>query len=333
MNVFQLRNKRGMYLRFLDYGGAIIELQVPDCHEQYDNVVLGFKDFEDYARPQPYFGAIVGRYSGRIRNARFELDGTEYQLSANNGKNSLAGGFKGFDKAIWQVEASASSARLTYTSVDGEEGYPGNLSVIVTYSLTEDNELRIDYEATTDKPTVLNLTNHSYFNLAGEGNGSIEGHVLTIHSDQVLEVDQELIPTGTILSVEGTPLDFRQAVTIGARIRSSHPLIRHAKGYDHSYLFKSSGELSPVARAYDPGSGRSMEVLTTEPSLAFYTGNFLDGSFVGASGRQYRQGDAFTLEPRHLPDSPNQPSFPSSVLRPGEQYRATTIYRFSTDAV
>lgn len=333
MNVYQLKNASGISIKFLDYGGAVTEILAPDRYGRLSNVVLGFDDPQQYLKPQPYFGAIVGRYSGRISNARFELDGAIYELSANNGKNSLAGGFKGFDKVFWHVEEAGSCARLSYTSADGEEGFPGTLRTTVTYTLTDNNEFRIDYEATTDKATVLNLTNHSYFNLAGEGNGSVEGHLLTIQSDRVLEVDAELIPTGRILSVEGTPLDFRQATAIGARIRSSHPLIRNAKGYDHSYVLSGGPELAFAARAYEPTSGRTMEVWTTEPSMAFYTGNFLDSSMIGASGRQYRQGDAFTLEPRRLPDSPNQPTFPSTVLRPSEVFSATTVYRFHTDAV
>jgi aldose 1-epimerase len=332
MNIYELYNDRGSSVKFLDYGGAITEINVADRYGKINNVVLGFRDYNDYYKPQPYFGALVGRYSGRIAKARFTLDGIEYQLSANNGRNSLAGGFKGFDKAHWDVKASPDSASLTYVSADGEEGYPGNLRTVVTYSLTNDNELRIDYEATTDKTTVLNLTNHSYFNLAGDGAGTIEDHILTIHSDQVLEVDEELIPTGKILSVEGTPLDFRKAMPIGARIRSSHPLICHARGYDHSYIINQTRELNPVARVHEPSSGRIMEVFTSEPSIAFYTGNFLDSTLVGAAGRQYRQGDAFTLEPRHLPDSPNHPDFPTTVLRPGEVFKSTTIYKFTTDA-
>jgi len=333
MKVYQLRNNRGLSMKFLNYGGAVMALYVPDRFGRIDSVVLGFENPEDYGRPQPYFGALIGRFSGRIRNARFTLEGVEYQLSANNGKHSLAGGFKGFDKVYWEVETLAPNvARLTYLSPDGEEGYPGNLKTIVTYSLTDDNEFRIDYEATTDKTTVLNLTNHSYFNLSGDGSGTIEDHVLTIYADQVLEVDEELIPTGRIFPVEGTPLDFRQAMPIGARIRSAHPLIRSARGYDHSYILKhQDGELMLAARVYDPRSGRIMEVLTTEPSIAFYSGNFLDATLVGSAGRLYRQGDGFCLEPRHLPDSPNHPHFPSTVLRPGERFVATTIYRFNTD--
>lgn len=333
MDVYQLSNDRGTTVKFIGYGGAITEINVADRFGRRSNVVLGFRDLKDYYKPQPYFGALIGRYAGRIREARFSLEGTEYRLSANNGKNSLAGGFKGFDKAQWNVEMHADRARLTYVSQDGEEGYPGNLTTTVTYSLTNENEFRLDYEATTDKTTVLNLTNHSYFNLAGDGAGTIENHILTIHSDKVLEVDEALLPTGRILPVEGTPLDFRQAMPIGARIRSAHPLTRNAKGYDHSYLInQAGGAVTHVARVHEPSTGRIMDVLSSEPSLAFYSGNFLDGAFIGAAGRQYRQGDAFCLEPRRLPDSPNQPAFPSTVLRPGECFQATTIYKFSTDA-
>lgn len=330
--IFSLTNSVGSSLEFLAWGGCVKAINVADREGRFANVVLGFATIDEYLRDHPYFGAIVGRFSGRIARARFSLDGREYVLSANNGRNHIAGGKVGFDKRMWDVEVlSASSARLRYVSEDGEEGFPGTLSVAVTYTLTEANEFRLDYEAVTDKPTVLNLTNHSYFNLGGEGNGSVEDHVVTIRGSRVIEVDAELIATGRFLDVAGTPLDFREPHAIGARIRSSHPLTRFAKGYDCSFLLDGGPDLRPVARAVHPGSGRVLEVETTEPSLAFYSGNFLDGSLVGASGRQYRQGDAFTLEPRHLPDSPNHANFPSTVLRPGDTYRATTLYRFSTD--
>ncbi|MBB3594906.1 aldose 1-epimerase [Rhizobium sp. BK529] len=330
--LYHLTNSRGISVEFLDHGGSIKSVKVPDRRGAMANVVLGFATEEEYHRDHPYFGALVGRFSGRIARAQFTLDGKQYSLSANTGRNHIAGGFSGFDKKLWNVDLlSNASARLTYRSVDGEEGFPGNLQVAVSYTVTEENALQIDYEATTDKPTVLNLTNHSYFNLTGEGSGSVERHVLTVKADSVIEVDSELIATGRFLSVEGTPLDFRQPQEIGARIRSNHPLTRFAKGYDCSYVLDGGGALRHVANVYDPVSGRILDVETTEPSLAFYSGNFLDGSLIGATGRQYRQGDAFTLEPRHLPDSPNQPTFPSTVLRPGETFRATTVYRFSND--
>ncbi|MBF2714049.1 galactose mutarotase [Agrobacterium vitis] len=331
--LYKLQGRSGLSVEFLDIGGCVKSIITPDRSGHAANVVMSFATEAEYHRDHPYFGALVGRFSGRIAKARFALDGVEYSLSANNGRNHIAGGAQGFDKKIWSVEVlSESSAKLTYSSPDGDEGYPGKLDVSVTYSVTNDNEFQIDYEAITDKPTVLNLTNHSYFNLGGEGSGTVEGHVLTVNADKVIEVDDELIPTGRILDVVETPLDFRTPHTIGARIRSGHPLTKFAKGYDCSFVLDGSKNLRVVARAYDPVTGRILDVQTTEPSLAFYSGNFLNGSLIGASGRQYRQGDAFTLEPRHLPDSPNQPSFPTTTLRPGERYEATTIYRFSTDS-
>ncbi|MCM2435807.1 aldose epimerase family protein [Agrobacterium rosae] len=331
--LYKLQGRSGLSVEFLDIGGCVKSIVTPDRSGHAANVVMSFATEAEYHRDHPYFGALVGRFSGRIAKAKFSLDGVEYALSVNNGRNHIAGGSRGFDKQIWRVEMlSESSARLTYSSPDGDEGYPGKLDVSVTYSVTDDNEFRLDYEAVTDKPTVLNLTNHSYFNLGGEGSGTVEGHVLTINADRVIEVDDELIPTGRVLDVMGTPLDFRNPHTIGARIRSDHPLTKFAKGYDCSFVLDDKTELRSVARAYDPATGRILDVQTTEPSLAFYSGNFLDGSLIGASGRQYRQGDAFTLEPRHLPDSPNHESFPTTILRPGERFEATTIYRFSTDS-
>jgi aldose 1-epimerase len=329
--IYTLRNARGSTVRFLERGGSIMSIEVPDRAGAFANVVLGLADEADYERPHPYLGALVGRYSGRIARARFSLDGREVVLAANNGRNHIAGGSVGFDKRLWMVEQSSTSgAVLSYVSPDGEEGFPGTMSVRVGYALSEDDALTISYEATSDAPTVINLTNHSYFNLAGEGSGSIEGHILTIDSERVIEIDEELIPTGRFLAIEGTPLDFRRPRPIGQEIRSNHPLTRFARGYDCSYVLRDGHELRQVAKVVEPESGRCLVVETTEPSLAFYSGNFFDGSLIGASGRQYRQGDGFTLEPRHLPDSPNHPQFPSAVLRPGETYRATTVYRFSS---
>ncbi len=328
-----LTNGHGLRVEFLDLGGCIKSISTPDRQGEFANVVLGFATEDEYHRDHPYFGALVGRFSGRVANAQFELDGQLYELSANNGRHHIAGGKRGFDKQSWNVKIlSDSAARLNYTSPDGEEGFPGKLDVQVTYRVTDDNVFQLDYLATTDRPTVLNLTNHSYFNLSGEGSGSVEGHVLTVDSAKVIEVDSELIATGRFLDVAGTPLDFRTPHSIGSRIRSGHPLTKFAKGYDCSFVFAEANGVRKVATAYDPASGRILEVETTEPSMAFYSGNFLDGSLIGASGRQYRQGDAFTLEPRHLPDSPNQPAFPTTVLRPGDRFEATTRYRFSTDS-
>ncbi|WP_331371355.1 aldose epimerase family protein [Sinorhizobium chiapasense] len=337
VNLYTLTNDRGASVKFIAYGGIITAINVPDRWGKLDNIVLGFKELADYESKNPYFGALIGRYGNRIGGAKFALDGTQYQLAANNGPNSLHGGSKGLDKVVWAVEplanVSGAAARLGYTSKDGEEGYPGTLTVQVVYTLTNDNELRIDYEATTDKPTVVNLTSHSYFNLAGDGTGGIGDHILTINADRYTPVDATLIPTGELASVTGTPFDFRQGTPIGARIRSNHPQMVYGRGYDHNYVLNRSGSgLSLAARVYEPRSGRIMEISTTEPGVQFYSGNFLDSTLVGPTGQQYRQTDGFCLETQHFPDSPNKPSFPTTVLKPGETLRSTTIHKFSTDA-
>lgn len=328
---YALSNGRGFVVRFLETGGSVTEIWAADRNGVRANVVLGLPRDEDYEGDHPYFGALVGRFSGRIGEGRFSLDGVDYQLSRNSGRHHIAGGFSGFDKKRWTVDAAGPrSAELRLVSADGEEGFPGRLDVLVRYSVGETDVLRIDYEATTDRPTVLNLTNHSYFNLGGEGTGTVEDHLVCIRSGQVIETDAELVATGALLPVEETPLDFRRPRRIGDGLRSDHPLTRFARGYDCSYVLEGTG-LRPVASAHHPASGRAMTVSTTEPSLAFYTGNFLDGSILGRSRRQYRQGDAFTLEPRHLPNSPNLPHFPTTVLRPGETYRASTLYSFAIE--
>lgn len=337
VDLYTLTNDKGASVKFIAYGGIITAINVPDRWSKLDNIVLGFKELADYESKNPYFGALIGRYGNRIGGARFTLDGTQYQLAANNGPNSLHGGSKGFDKAVWAVEqltnASGAAARLSYTSKDREEGYPGTLTVQVVYTLTNDNELRIDYEATTDKPTVVNLTSHSYFNLAGDGRGGIGDHILTINADSYTPVDATLIPTGEIASVTGTPFDFRQGMPIGTRIRSNDPQMVYGRGYDHNYVLNRSGSgLSLAARVYEPRSGRIMEISTTEPGVQFYSGNFLDSTLVGPTGQQYRQTDGFCLETQHFPDSPNKSSFPTTVLKPGETLKSTTIHKFSTDA-
>nr|WP_210240001.1 MULTISPECIES: aldose epimerase family protein [unclassified Mesorhizobium] len=337
VDLYTLTNDRGASVKFIAYGGIVTAINVPDRWGKLDNVVLGFKELADYESMNPYFGALIGRYGNRIGGAKFTLDGTQYQLAPNNGPNSLHGGTKGFDKVVWAVEplssVSGAAARLNYTSKDGEEGYPGTLTVQVVYSLTNDNELRIDYEATTDKPTVVNLTSHSYFNLAGDGTGGIDDHILTINADRYTPVDATLIPTGQLASVTATPFDFRQGAPIGARIRSSDPQMAYGRGYDHNFVLnRSGGGLSLAARVYEPRSGRIMEISTTEPGVQFYSGNFLDSTLVGAAGQQYRQTDGFCLETQHFPDSPNKPSFPTTVLKPGETLKSTTIHKFSTDA-
>ena len=329
--IFTLKNAKGMEARITNYGGIVVSLAVPDKSGKSSDVVLGYDNLEGYIRNNPYFGAIIGRYGNRIAKGRFKLDGHEYKLAVNNGPNSLHGGIRGFDKVVWDVRRAEDNAlELHYLSKDGEEGYPGNLDVTVTYTLTDNNELKIDYAATTDKPTVLNLTNHSYFNLSGQGNGDILGEEMMINADRFTPVDAGLIPTGELRSVAGTPLDFRKPVAIGARINSDDEQIRLGGGYDHNFVLNRSGAgLSLAARVRDPKSGRVMEVLTTQPGVQFYTGNFLDGTIKGKQGKVYGKRSAFCLETQHFPDSPNQPSFPSVVLTPGAKYATTTVYKFS----
>jgi aldose 1-epimerase len=337
VDLYTLTNDKGASVKFISYGGIITEINVSDRWGRVGNIVLGFRTLAEYEAKSPYFGALIGRYANRIAGGKFSIDGTEYTLAANNGKNSLHGGNKGFDKVVWTVEPLASvpeaaAARLTYVSKDGEEGYPGTLTVHVTYTFNNENELRIDYEATTDKTTIVNLTSHSYFNLAGDGSGSIGDEILTINADAFTPVDEGGIPTGEIAPVAGTPFDFRQGTPIGARIRSSDQQMVFGRGYDHNWIVNRSGEgMSLAARVYDPSSGRSMEISSDQPGLQFYTGNFLDSTTVGAAGRQYRQGDAFCLETQHYPDSPSHPDFPSTLLRPGETYRTSTIHKFSAE--
>jgi len=338
---YTLTNANGMEVAVLTYGGVIQSIRVPDRDGTMANVVLGFNTLDDYVARSPYFGAIVGRYANRIARGQFTLDGETCQLAINNGPNSLHGGEKGFDKQIWTAsEGSATDGQslvLSYTSPDGEGGYPGTLDVTVTYTLTGDNALRIDYHATTDKTTVLNLSNHSYFNLAGEGSGSVLDHELMLNASSFTPVDDTLIPTGEIAPVAGTPFDFTTAKPIGQDIRDgSSDQIVIGRGYDHNVVLdRPKGDdtsLVQVARVVEPTTGRVMEVETTEPGVQFYTGNFLDGTFAGSGGKVYRQGDGFCLETQHFPDSPNQPGFPSTELAPGEEFTSTTVYTFSTDA-
>ena len=329
-----LRNAAGITVSFLDYGGVIAEIVTPDRDGRAANITLGCRSLAEYEAATTYFGALIGRYANRIGGARFRLDGKEYQLAANHGRNSLHGGTRGFDKHVWTVtpEASGAAATLETISPDGEEGYPGTLSVRVTYTLTDDDVLRIDYTATTDRTTVLNLTNHAYFNLAGNGAGSIAGHLLQINAEHYTPVDEGLIPTGAIEPVTGTPLDFRSQTPIGARLRSPFPQMVRAHGYDHNFvLTRDAPGLSFAARAYDPESGRILDCYTTEPGMQLYTGNFLNGGVVGSAGTTYRQTDGFTLETQHFPDSPNRPEFPTTVLREGETFASRTEFRFCCD--
>ncbi|MDT9699586.1 aldose epimerase family protein [Streptomyces sp. P17] len=325
----------GTRLKVLSYGGIVQSLEIPDRRGRYTNVSLGFDTIEDYVSSSPYFGALIGRFGNRIAKGRFTLDGKDYQLSVNDGENSLHGGAKGFDKVVWDIEpftkGSDVGLYLYYTSVDGEMGYPGTLKTKVTYTLTRSGDWRIDYEATTDKATVVNLTSHVYWNLAGESSGTIYDHELSIAASRYTPVDSGLIPTGELAKVAGTPFDFRRTKTVGEDIRVAHQQLLYGKGIDHNWVLDKGISAKPewVATLRDPSSGRTMRIATTEPGLQFYSGNFLDGTLVGSGGSIYRQGDALCLETQHFPDSPNQPSFPSTTLRPGQTYRTTTVHSFS----
>ena len=332
---YMLKNANGIEARIINYGGIVTHLFTPDRDGQRADVVLGFDSLAEYEKGHPFFGCIVGRYGNRIAQGRFTLDGKTYTLAKNNGENHLHGGRKGFDKYVWKAEELKTSAGqalvLSHTSPDGDEGYPGKLQVTVTYTLTDANELRIDYRATTDKATPINLTNHSYFNLAGQGNGDILGHEVLINADRFTPVDETLIPIGELRSVAGTALDFRKPTGIGKRIDQDEEQTRYGKGYDHNWVLnKTGGELSLAARVHEPRTGRVLEVSTTEPGVQFYCGNFLDGKQVGKEGKSYQHRYGFCLETQHFPDSPNQPAFPSTILRPGEEYKSTTIFKFST---
>jgi aldose 1-epimerase len=329
VDLYTLTNANGVVAKITNYGGIVTELHVPDKAGTTADVVLGFDDLKGYLGSHPFFGALVGRVANRVAKGKFTLDGKEYSLFVNNGPNALHGGKKGFDKRVWQAApvsgaGGAPALRLTYHSADGEEGYPGNLDATVTYTLTDDNDLRIDYEATADKATPVNLTNHSYFNLAGQGKGTILDHVMMIAADQYTPVDDTLIPTGELKSVKGTPMDFTTPTPIGARIQQ---LGGKPVGYDHNYVLRPNAK--PAVRVKDPKSGRVMEMTTTEPGVQFYTGNFLDGTVKGKGGAVYPQYGGFCLEAQHFPDSVNHPNFPSVILRPGQTYRQTTAYKFS----
>lgn len=335
IELFTLTNASGMEVKVTNYGGIITSLKVPDRNGELDDVTLGYDNIDGYLKSSPYFGALIGRYGNRIGKAQFTLDGKTYKLPANDGPNTLHGGNKGFDKVVWQAEPFEREGErgivFTYTSADGEEGFPGTLTARVTYTLTDENELAFDYHATTDKPTVVNLTQHTYFNLAGDGSGDILGHELTINADRFTPVDATLIPTGELANVEGTPFDFRTKTKIGERIEAAHEQLKRGGGYDHNFVLNRSGDgLVLAARVEEPTSGRVMEVHTTEPGVQFYSGNFLDGTITGKSGHVYNKRNGFCLETQHYPDSPNQPSFPSTVLRPGEEYTSRTVYTFST---
>jgi aldose 1-epimerase len=331
VDIVTMTNSNGLVAKVTNYGGILVSMETPDRNGKMGDIVFGFDNLDGYLKSHPYFGAIVGRYGNRIGNAKFTLDGKEYKLAANNGINSLHGGIKGFDKVVWKIEKAKAEGdeaelELSYTSKDGEEGFPGNLKCIVSYTLTADNKLEMEYEATTDKPTVVNLTNHSYWNLAGQGNGDILGHELMINADKYTPVDKNLIPTGELKSVKDTPMDFTKSMTIGSRINQVD-----IGGYDHNFVLKGkAGKMKLVAKVYEPTSGREMKIETTEPGVQFYTSNFLDGSLKGKDGKVYNKHGALCLETQHFPDSPNKPEFPSVVLRPGEKYETETVHTFST---
>lgn len=331
IEVFTLTNARGVEVRAITYGGIITSIKVPDRAGRMADIVLGFDSIEGYFKDHPYFGAIIGRYGNRIAKGQFELDGRTYTLARNNGPNHLHGGLKGFDKVLWAGEPMSGKTGVVFsrTSPDGEEGYPGNLAVRVSYTLTNSNELVVDYLATTDKSTPVNLTQHTYFNLTGDGSADVLGHELTIDADRFTPVDDTLIPTGELAPVQGTPFDFRKATAIGARINGAGTQLANGKGYDHNWVLNRSGTgLSLAARVVEPTSGRTLEVRTQEPGLQFYTGNFLDGSITGKAGHVYKRRTGFCLETQHYPDSPNQPNFPSTILKPGQEYRTTTVFTF-----
>jgi len=324
---YTLTNTLGFEVSVTNYGGAVTSLKTPDRHGNFGDIVLGFETLDEYVHNPRYFGALIGRHANRIARGRFSLNGVEYQLPCNNGANHLHGGFKGFDKRVWDVRESEKTLHLTYFSKDGEEGYPGNVRTEVDYTLL-DNELRVDYRAATDRDTLVNLTNHSYFNLRGDG--AILDHQLVLNADSFTPVSKDLIPSGDIRSVEGTPMDFRKGKAIGVQIRDAYDQLGFTGGYDHNFVLNDyDGSLRFAGRVYESSTGRVLEVLTTQPGMQFYSGNFLDGSLVGRNRVTYVKYAGLCLEPQHFPDAPNHSSFPSTVLRPGEEYKQTTVFRFS----
>jgi aldose 1-epimerase len=332
VDLYTLRNRHSVEVKISNYGGIVVSIKVPDRDGQFGDVVLGYDIFESYLKENPFFGAMVGRYGNRIAGAKFTLNGKEYKLAANNGPNSLHGGLKGFDKVVWQGKSLGTpegpALELTYLSKDGEEGFPGNLSATAVYTLTDDNGLKLEYTATTDKETIVNLTHHSYFNLAGKGD--VLNHEVMISADKFTPTDKNLIPTGELRPVKGTPFDFRKPTAIGARINQDDEQLKFGGGYDQNWVIdKKPGRLGLMARVYEPTTGRVLEVLSTEPGMQFYTGNHLGGTIKGKGGWAYKARNAFCMEPQHYPDSPNHPEFPSVVLKPGQEYHNTIIYRFS----
>ena len=335
VDIYTLKNANQVEIKITNYGGIVTSIKLPDRNGKFDDVALGYDNLQNYVDNNPYFGCIVGRYGNRIGNAKFTLREKEYTLNKNDGNNYLHGGFQGFDKVVWDAEPligeGSQSLKLTYLSKDGEEGFPGNLSVTVIYTLTDENSFIIDYLATTDQRTIVNLTNHTYWNFAGEGSGDVLKHELMLNADSFTPVDQGLITTGEIRSVENTPMDFTKPTAIGDRIDSDYEQLKFGKGYDHNWvlILGESDGLELAATVYEPVSGRFMEILTTEPGIQFYSGNFLDGSIIGKSGRPYEFRGGFCLETQHFPDSPNKPEFPSVELNPGETYKTRTVHKFS----
>ena len=336
VEIYTLHNSKGAEARIMTYGGIVQSLSMPDKNGKFADVVLGFDNLQGYIDKTPYFGALIGRYGNRIGGAKFTLEGNPYTLATNNGPNSLHGGLKGFDKVVWTAKSSVGirgpQLVLAYFSKDGEEGFPGNLEVTAIYTLTEDNELKLEFAATTDRPTVVNLTHHSYFNLAGQGNGDILGHIVYINSDKTTPVDSGLITTGEFKSVDGTPFDFRKPTAIGARINDPDTVLQYGPGYDHNWVVnKPLGQFGLQARVVEPTSGRVMEVWSDEPGLQFYAGNFLDGTLKGKGGVAYQIHTGFCMEPQHYPDSPNKANFPSVELKPGQTFHNTIVYKFSAE--
>jgi aldose 1-epimerase len=334
VEIYSLRNDTGMEARIATYGGILVSLTVPDRDGRFTDVVLGYDRLADYLKNTSYFGAVIGRYANRIGGAKFQLNGKTYTLARNDGNNSLHGGVTGFDKVVWDAKvmnaADGPALELNYLSRDGEEGFPGNLAVKTVYRLTDDNELRLDFTATTDAPTLCNLTNHSYFNLAGRGD--VLAHEVYLNASRFTPANGGLIPTGELKPVDGTPFDFRKPIAVGARIHIDDPQLKFARGYDQNFVVdKPAGQLGLHARVHEPVTGRMMEVLSTEPGVQLYTSNHLDGSLTGKDGWAYARHAALCLEPQHFPDSPNQPGFPSSVLLPGQTYRNSIIYKFTTN--
>ncbi len=336
VHVFTLTNANGVEMRVMNYGGIVLSLRTPDRRGALGDIVLGYDSIDGYVKATPYFGALVGRYANRIAKGTFMLDSARYSLAVNNGANALHGGLKGFDKVMWRAESTQDSTGvgvvLRYTSNEGEEGYPGTLTVQVTYTLTNRNEFAIDYLATSDKATPVNLTQHSYFNLAGDGAGDVLAHVVSLNADTFTPVDSTLIPMGRLQPVKGTPFDLRAPVAIGAHINESDVQLKIAGGYDHNFVINRTGAgLTHAARVVEPRSGRTLDVATTEPGIQFYSGNFLDGSNIGKGGHVYLRRNGFCLETQHFPDSPNQSTFPSTILRPGAEYRSRTVYTFGVE--